>query len=210
MCLYLWLCLCCLCLLLTERPSNWNQRVSSQPGLGDQNLMVSGNWLYSYIIQLQCNVIISFVEDLRLHVLSCNNYELNCLTNFKLYRIRPFSAFLHYHFPCDLTVHCPTFPLEVACVNNISYRSQEIFHSGSSRKLHWFGMLLELTAVYYQAVLDYEELPQRSQRRSCRSDFNPRTGGGLSQPRTGGGGVDFSPPLRSRELRNASRSGKRR
>ena len=41
-------------------------------------------------------------------------------------------------------------------------------------------------------------------------NFNPRTGGGLSQPRTGGGGVDFSPPLRSRELRNASRSGKRR
>ena len=24
--------------------------------------------------------------------------------------------------------------------------------------------------------------------------INPRTGGGLSQPRTGGGGVDFSPP----------------
>ena len=24
--------------------------------------------------------------------------------------------------------------------------------------------------------------------------FNPRTGGGLSQPRTGGGGGDFSPP----------------
>ena len=40
--------------------------------------------------------------------------------------------------------------------------------------------------------------------------FNPRTGGGLSQPRTGGGGVDFNPPVRSRELCNASRSGKRR
>ena len=37
---------------------------------------------------------------------------------------------------------------------------------------------------------------------------NPRTGGGLSQPRTGGG-VDFNPPVRSRELRNASISGKR-
>ena len=42
-----------------------------------------------------------------------------------------------------------------------------------------------------------------------QTSLNPRTGGGLSQPRTGGGGGDFSPPLRSRELRNASRSGKR-
>ena len=42
------------------------------------------------------------------------------------------------------------------------------------------------------------------------STINPRTGGGLSQPRTGGGGLISAPPLRYRELRNASRSGKRR
>ena len=40
----------------------------------------------------------------------------------------------------------------------------------------------------------YESVDSLIKLESLQLQVNPRTGGGLSQPRTGGGGVDFSPP----------------
>ena len=65
------------------------------------------------------------------------------------------------------------------------------------------------TGVTEKKSQDKEPCPRLNH--AMHATTSPRTGGGLSQPRTGGGGVDFNPPpLRSRELRNVSRSGKRR
>ena len=61
--------------------------------------------------------------------------------------------------------------------------------------MYFCPKFLDIFLVFYR-YLEYALVRILLNIGICRQ-INPRTGGGLSQPRTGGGGVDFSPPLRS-------------